>query len=161
MLHTRNYVMIYMHVSIIPQLKKRKLVQVWFDTWDSQTQVFLCCPHWNNFCLIFAASENNLFSNVYKYVSDTVNSILYPLKLVLVTQSCLTLCNPWTIAHKALLSMEFSRQEYWSGCHFLLQGIFPTQGSNPSLLHWQANSSPLHYQGSPTIIILTYILVAY
>ena len=26
-------------------------------------------------------------------------------------------------------------QEYWSGCHALLQGIFPTQGSNPGLLH--------------------------
>ena len=25
--------------------------------------------------------------------------------------------------------MEFSRPEYWSGCLFLLQGIFPTQGS--------------------------------
>ena len=30
--------------------------------------------------------------------------------------------------------MEFSRQEYWIGCHFLLQGIFPIQGSNPGLL---------------------------
>ena len=32
------------------------------------------------------------------------------------------------------------------GCHFLLQGIFPTQGSNlclPCLLHWQADSLPL------------------
>ena len=27
--------------------------------------------------------------------------------------------------------------------HFLLQGILPTQGSNPSLLHWQAVSLPL------------------
>ena len=26
------------------------------------------------------------------------------------------------------------------GCHFLLQGIFPTQGSNPGLLRWQADS---------------------
>ena len=26
--------------------------------------------------------------------------------------------------------MEISRQEYWSGCHFLLQGIFPTQESS-------------------------------
>ena len=33
----------------------------------------------------------------------------------------------WTIAHKAPLSMGFSRQEYWSGCHFLLQGIFTNQ----------------------------------
>ena len=31
--------------------------------------------------------------------------------------------------------MGFSRQEYWgAGCHFLLQGIFPTQGLNPCLL---------------------------
>ena len=32
------------------------------------------------------------------------------------------------------------------GCHFLLRGIFPTQGSNPglsNLLHWQVDSSPL------------------
>ena len=34
---------------------------------------------------------------------------------VLVDQSCLTLETPWTVAHQALLSMEFSRQEYWSG----------------------------------------------
>ena len=30
--------------------------------------------------------------------------------------------------------MEFSRQKYWSKLHFLLQGIFLTQGSNPHLL---------------------------
>ena len=28
------------------------------------------------------------------------------------------------------------------GCHSLLQGFFPTQGSNPHLLHWQAGSLP-------------------
>ena len=41
--------------------------------------------------------------------------------------------------------MEFSRQEYWSGLPFLSPGIFPTQGLNPHLLHWQADSLPLHY----------------
>ena len=34
------------------------------------------------------------------------------------SQSCLTLVTPWTIAHQAPLSMEFSRQEYWSGLPF-------------------------------------------
>ena len=34
-------------------------------------------------------------------------------------------------------------------CHFLLQGIILTQGSNPRLLHWQADSFPLSHQGSP------------
>ena len=42
---------------------------------------------------------------------------------------------PWTVAHQAPLSMGFSRQEYWSGCHVLLQRIFPTQGSILGLLH--------------------------
>ena len=42
---------------------------------------------------------------------------------------------PWTVACLAPLSMEFSRQEYWNGWHYLLQGIFPTQGSNSGLLH--------------------------
>ena len=56
---------------------------------------------------------------------------------------------PWAIARQTPLSMEFSRQEYWAGCHFLLQGIFPTQGSNPHLLHWQADSLLLSHQECP------------
>ena len=35
------------------------------------------------------------------------------------------------------------------GCHFLLQGIFPTQGLNLHLLQWQADSLPLSHLGSP------------
>ena len=34
-----------------------------------------------------------------------------------------------------LLSMEFSRQEYWNGLPFASPGIFLTQRSNPGLLH--------------------------
>ena len=41
---------------------------------------------------------------------------------------------PWTVAYQAPPSMGFSRQEYWSGFHFLLQGILLTQGLNPCLL---------------------------
>ena len=45
-------------------------------------------------------------------------------------QYCLTVA-----IHQAPLSMGFSRQEYWLGCHALLQGIFQTQGSNLHVLH--------------------------
>ena len=38
--------------------------------------------------------------------------------------------------------MGFPGQEYWSGLHFLHQGIIPTQGSDLHLLHWQADSLP-------------------
>ena len=34
-------------------------------------------------------------------------------------------------------------------------GIFPDQGSNPCLLNWQADSQPLHHQGSPFLALLT------
>ena len=43
----------------------------------------------------------------------------------LVTKSCLTLVTPCTVAHQAPLSMEFSRQEYWSGLPFLSPGHLP------------------------------------
>ena len=46
----------------------------------------------------------------------------------------------WTVAHQAFLSLGFSRQEYWSWLPFPLQGIFPTQGLNLCLLHWQVDS---------------------
>jgi len=38
------------------------------------------------------------------------------------------------------------------GCHFLLQGIFPTRGSNPSVLPWQAGSFPLP-RGNPRQVV--------
>ena len=57
---------------------------------------------------------------------------------------CTTL---WTVACQVSLSMEFSRQEYWSGLPFLTPRDFPlTLGLNPHLLcllHWQVDSLPL------------------
>ena len=52
----------------------------------------------------------------------------------------------WTLAHQAPLSMGFPREEYWRGLRTLLQGIFPTQGSDSCLLHllpWQVGSLQL------------------
>ena len=40
----------------------------------------------------------------------------------------------WTVACQAPLSMGFSRQGTGVGCHILLQGMFPTEGSNLRLL---------------------------
>ena len=49
--------------------------------------------------------------------------------VVLVTQSCPTLCDPMDDACKAPLSMEFSRQKYWSGLPF----PSPRDLSNPGI----------------------------
>ena len=39
------------------------------------------------------------------------------------------------------------------GCHFLLQGIFPTQGSNPGFPHCRQMLYPLSHQGSPNTVL--------
>ena len=50
-------------------------------------------------------------------------------KVTVKSLSCVKLfVTPWTVAYQVPPSMEFSRQEYWSGLPFLLQGIFPIQG---------------------------------
>ena len=72
----------------------------------------------------------------------------------------------WTVAHPASLSMEFSKQEYWSECHFLLQRIFPTQWMNPChrhLLRWQVDSLPLSHlvsQWSPSNALCCFVYSA-
>ena len=50
---------------------------------------------------------------------------------VLVTQPCPILFDPWTVAHQGPLSMEFSRQEYWSGYPFPSPGDLPDPGIKP------------------------------
>ena len=55
---------------------------------------------------------------------------------------------PWTIAVQAPLSMEFSRQEYWSELPFPSPGDFVTQESNPGLLHCRGVLYHLSRQGS-------------
>ena len=67
---------------------------------------------------------------------------------VLVTQLCLTLETPRNVACQDPVSMDFPGKNTTVGCHFLLQGIFLSQGLNPSLLHWQVGSLSLSHQQS-------------
>ena len=46
-------------------------------------------------------------------------------------QSCLTICDPWTAAHQAPLSMGFSRQEHWSGLPCPSPGTLSDPGIEP------------------------------
>ena len=45
-----------------------------------------------------------------------------------VVQSCLTLCDPWTIAYQAPPYMGFSKQEYWNELPFPSPGDLPNPG---------------------------------
>ena len=62
---------------------------------------------------------------------------------------------PRTVACQAPLSMEFSRQEYWSGLPFPCPGDLPNpriEPASPCLLHWQMDYLPLCHVGSPLLM---------
>ena len=82
-----------------------------------------------------------LISSMYMHVYLVKSNFLQPYGL----QTIRLLC-PWDSASK----------NTGVGCHFLLQGISPTQGLNPSLLcllHWQVDSLPLCYLRNSLISI--------
>ena len=92
-----------------------------------------------------------VISELEKAINQPSNSNLLPVlqhvcARVLRHFSCVRFfVTPWTVAQQAPLSMRFSMQKYWVGCHFLLQGIFLTQSLSPRLLcllqelqrHWK------------------------
>ena len=81
-------------------------------------------------------------------VSCSPKYLLY----VLVTQLCLTLWFHGLSPTRLLCPWNSPGKNTGIGCHALLQGIFPTQGSSPGLLHCGQILSCLSYLGSPKII---------
>ena len=74
---------------------------------------------------------------------------VYQLLCFLVAKLCLTLQQPHGLQPTRLLCpWDFLGKITGVGCHFLLQGSFSTQGSNPYLLHWQADSLPVSHLGA-------------
>ena len=76
--------------------------------------------------------------------------------LGLVTQSCLTLCDPMDCSLQAPLSMGFSRQEYWSGQPFPSPGDVPNPGIKPMSLALQTDSLLLEPPGKPDQVRCAY-----
>ena len=65
---------------------------------------------------------------------------------VKIAQLCLT---PWTVAHQDPLSMEFSRQEYWSGLPFPSLGDLLDPGIEPWSPALQADTLQSEPPGKP------------
>ena len=68
----------------------------------------------------------------------------------------------WTVTCQAPLSWDFPGKSTRVDCHFLLQGLFLTQGSNPRLLcllHWQVDSLPLAPPGKLCKYTMPYLIL--
>ena len=57
-------------------------------------------------------------------------------------------CDPtdYGLPGPSVYFQDFPGKNTTEGCHFLLERIFPTQGSKPSLLHWQTDLSLSHQE---------------
>ena len=64
--------------------------------------------------------------------------------------SCVQLCDPmnYRLPSRLLCPWNSPGKDTGVGCHSLLQGIFPTWGLNPGLLHWRQILYQLSHQGS-------------
>ena len=80
------------------------------------------------------------------------NELLKPMYVqCLVTQSCPTLCDPTDCGLSgSSVHGDSPGKNTGVGCHALLQGIFPTKGSNPGLPHRRQIFHHLSHQGSST-----------
>ena len=98
--------------------------------------------------VIIPSLETRLWTAAQIHALSSCISLIYN---VLVAQSCLTLCNSMDcIAHQAPLSMELSRQQYWSTYPFPSLEDLPKPGIEPMSPSPQADSLPSHGTTKPT-----------
>ena len=81
--------------------------------------------------------------------------MLYVLFFILVARHVQLFVTPWTVARQALLSMGFSRQEYWSGLPFPSPGDLTDPGIEPRSPALQADSLLSEPPGKSSIYVLT------
>ena len=72
-------------------------------------------------------------------------------KMKVKSLSRVRLCDPWTVAHQAPLSMGFSRQEYWSELPFPSPGDLPDPGIEPRSPTLQADALTSAPPGKPLV----------
>ena len=139
----------YIHVT----WNKSNNTKIWQGCGDIKCGIYIGATILEK-CLISAKTEHmpalwppnstfKKFSNRNKHICLSKTCVnMYMHIYMTPRQSCPALCDSMNIVHQTPLFTGFSRQNTRVGCCALLQGIFPTQGSNPHhlylLLHWQA-----------------------
>ena len=120
----------------------------------TEDQVLSCLPSWSHLILMGLCCVLGL--------CHSFKNCALPLSLLLQYDFCLCLVSelkslshaqlfatPWTVACTKLLHpWDFLGMSTGVGCRFLLQGIFPTEGSNPGLLHCRQTLYHLSHQRS-------------
>ena len=122
--YSGNYISTLLYLTLFAELRHSHVL-VWVSVFSSfySWVALISATYWY---------DNHIIMWIYQHFIVVV--------VVLVTQSCPTLCNP--MDYTQLASMEFSRQEYWSGQPSPSPGDLPDPGIKPGSPALQANSLP-------------------
>ena len=121
------------------------------------TGMLLSHKKWNIVSCSNTDGSRDYHSKWYKLIErQTPYTIIYVWNLKYDTSEPVTLLSyvwlfaiPWTTAYQAPPSLEFSRQEYWSGLPFSSPGDLPNPGIEPRSPALQADTLPSELPGKP------------
>ena len=118
---------------------------------ESAISIHISPPSWASLLLPSPTSRSSQGTALSSLCYIAASHYLFILHVCV----CYVLCRVWlfatvqTVAHQAPLSMEFSRQEYWSGLPFPSPEDFPNPGIEPWSPALQADSFRFELQGGP------------
>ena len=98
--------------------------------------------------ILLSVVPHSLYIHVYTYIYEGEWKSLSHVWLF---------ATPWAVAHQAPLSMEFSKQEYWSGWLLPSPGDLPSLGIEPRPPTLQVDSLPSEPPGNPLYMATSYI----
>ena len=129
---------------------------------ESFSQVLLFVSFFSiEVCLVYNVVNNWFYIYMPLHIYIHIYSVIYIYVCVYTSPWAASLsrvwlfATPWTIAFQAPLSMEFSRQEYWSELPCPPPGDLPNPGVEPRSLALRVILYYLSHQGNPRIYILT------
>ena len=138
--------------STVPQIGRLKQHRFVLTVWDqSVSSINFLRP-------LLGFVDGGLLLSSHDFPS--MHTYLYPHSLFIreVTQSCPILCDPMDCSPPgSSVHGVFQARGLEVGCHFLLQGIFLTQGLNPGIPHCRQMLYPPSHQGSPWTLISLFL----
>ena len=114
-------------------VSQKILLEAWKEFWIIKSAVGLVKSHH----FLKVCQTNILYSKntlPRRYVLFCIIHASLPMSLLFSCSVVSDSVSPWTVPHQApLCPWDFSSKNTRMGCHFLLQGTFPTKGSSPRL----------------------------
>ena len=120
-------------LCMLPSLNRQSLSNVTLEICLCISIFWLCTSCGQRVCLDISNLSNQILC-LFMLSHSAKSDSLLPQGLKIARVLC-----PW----------DFPDKNTGLGCHFLLQGILLTQGSNPHLLHWQVASFTTEPPGNP------------